>query len=126
MPAFLHDPRRRGANRRIVSNFDQDRTGLTAAPALADQTDPPSEITVSGNVALTTDYRFRGVSLSGGDPAIQGGITVSHESGFYVGAWSSSIASSPVYGGQELDFVGGWSGEVSPGLTFDAGMTYYP
>lgn len=99
--------------------------GFTAFPAFADETDPPSAITVSGNVALTTDYRFRGVSLSGGDPAIQGGITVTHESGFYVSTWSSSIASSPAYGGQELDFIGGWSGEVSPGLTFDAGLTYY-
>src|SRR5512139_3079283 len=42
---------------------------LASAPAFADDTAPPSDITVTGNVALTTDYRFRGVSLSGGDPA---------------------------------------------------------
>ncbi|MDE8652648.1 TorF family putative porin [Novosphingobium album (ex Liu et al. 2023)] len=96
----------------------------TATPALADD-EPASEITVTGNVALTTDYRFRGVSLSAGDPAIQGGITVTHASGFYVGTWSSSIASSDVYGGQELDLFGGWSGEVASGLTVDAGLLYY-
>lgn len=102
---------------------------LAATPAFADEaaaaTSPPPAFTVTGNVSLVTDYRFRGVSLSGGDPAIQGGITVTHESGFYVGAWSSSLAHTPVYGDQELDLFGGWSGEVASGLTLDAGLLYY-
>jgi len=111
---------------------------LAAAPAYADDaTSPPPAIKVSANVALTTDYRFRGVSLSGGDPAIQGGITVSHKSGFYVGTWSSSLASGApvdlngdgkfgtVYGNQELDLFGGWTGNLTPGLTLDGGLLYY-
>lgn len=100
---------------------------LATTPALA-QDDAPaaqSDLTVTGNVSLVTDYRFRGVSLSGGDPAIQGGITLNHSSGFYVGAWSSSLQSTPVYGGQELDIFGGWTGEVASGLTLDAGLLYY-
>ncbi|HUD29971.1 MAG TPA: TorF family putative porin, partial [Novosphingobium sp.] len=60
-------------------------TALSAAPAFAQDAEAPSEITVTGSAAVTTDYRFRGVSQSGGDFAIQGGITVSHASGFYVG-----------------------------------------
>jgi uncharacterized protein (TIGR02001 family) len=100
-------------------------TALAATPAFADEADAPSAITVSGNVALTTDYRFRGVSLSGGDPAIQGGITVTHESGVYAGTWSSSIQGGDFYGQQELDLFGGWSGEVTSGLTLDAGLLYY-
>jgi uncharacterized protein (TIGR02001 family) len=99
---------------------------LAASPALAD--DEParkSDFTVTGNVALVTDYRFRGVSLSGGDPAIQGGITLSHASGFYVGTWSSSLAHTPVYGDQELDLMGGWTGSVGSGVTVDAGLLYY-
>jgi len=100
-------------------------TMLAATPAFADDGDAPSEITITGNVALTSDYRFRGVSLSGGDPAIQGGITASHASGFYVGVWSSSIADSPVYGEQELDVFGGWSGEVGGGVKVDAGLLLY-
>lgn len=101
-------------------------SGLTAAPALAqDETAPPQEITVTANVALTTDYRFRGVSLSGGDPAIQGGITVTHNSGFYFGAWSSSIHDNTgIYGDQELDLFGGWGGEFN-GIGIDAGLLYY-
>ncbi len=100
--------------------------GLTAAPAFADEeTAPPSEFTVTGNVVLTTDYRFRGLSLSGGDPAIQGSINLNHSSGFYVGTWASSLEDSPVYGNMEIDVYGGWTGEVTSGLTADAGLVYY-
>jgi uncharacterized protein (TIGR02001 family) len=97
---------------------------LVAVPAQA-QEGAPSDVTLSGNIALVTDYRFRGVSLSGGDPAVQGGLSVSHSSGFYVGAWSSSIDGGPVYGEQELDLYGGWTGEVSPGIIVDAGLLRY-
>lgn len=100
--------------------------GLTAVPAYADEeTAPPSEVTVSGNVALVTDYRFRGLSLSGGDAAIQGTINVNHSSGFYVGAWASNLEDSAVYGNMELDVYGGWTGEISSGLTADVGLLYY-
>lgn len=99
--------------------------GLAAAPAMAQEEAAASDITVTGNVAAVTDYRFRGLSLSGGDFAIQGSIGVSHSSGFYVGAWASSLEDSPVYGSTELDVYGGWTGEVTPGLTFDGGLLYY-
>jgi len=101
-------------------------SALAATPAFADEADAPKDFTVTGNVALTTDYRFRGVSLSGGDPAIQGGITVSHKSGVYLSTWSSSLHGGDVYGEQELDLIAGWTGGLgSSGLTFDGGMLYY-
>ncbi len=62
-------------------------TALAATPALAQEEEADSSISVSGNVGIVTDYRFRGVSLSGGDFALQGGIDVTHDSGFYVGTW---------------------------------------
>ncbi|MFN3515648.1 MAG: TorF family putative porin [Novosphingobium sp.] len=99
--------------------------GLAATPAFADETDPPSEIAVTGNVALVTDYRFRGISLSAGDPAVQGSIAVNHSSGFYAGAWASSIEDSPVYGKMELDLYAGWTGSVGAGVTADVGLLYY-
>jgi uncharacterized protein (TIGR02001 family) len=102
-------------------------SGLAATPALAQDAEEPSSVTVSGNVALVSDYRFRGVSLSDGDPAIQGGITVTHDSGFYIGTWASSLGDSTagVYGDMELDVFGGWSGDVSEGLGLDVGLLYY-
>ncbi|MCB5426196.1 hypothetical protein H0274_13090 [Altererythrobacter sp. CC-YST694] len=97
---------------------------LAATPAMAQDEETPI-VTVTGNVALVTDYRFRGVGLSGGDPAIQGGITLNTAPGFYVGTWASSLADSPAYGEMELDLFAGWAGEVTDGLGVDVGATYY-
>jgi len=96
---------------------------LAATPALAQEGE--SEFTVSGNVALTSDYRFRGVSLSNGDMAIQGGIDLTHSTGLYFGTWASSIEDSPTYGEMELDLYIGWSGDITSGLTLDTGLLYY-
>jgi len=98
-------------------------SALVATPAFAQD---ESEITVSANVAMVTDYRFRGVSYSGGDFAIQGGFDIAHSSGFYVGTWASSL--DPVssgYGNTELDIYGGYSGAISDTLSFDVGILYY-
>ena len=97
----------------------------TAVPAFAQEAESSSGITVSGNAAVTSDYRFRGVSFSDGDIAIQGGIDVAHESGFYIGTWGSSIEDSATFGHTELDVYGGWSGEVASGITFDVGLLEY-
>lgn len=101
---------------------------VLAVPAYAqDAEEESAPVTVTGSVGVVSDYRFRGVSLSGGDPAIQGGITVTHESGFYVGTWGSSIddGGSDIYGDLELDVFGGWSGNVAEGVGLDVGLLYY-
>jgi uncharacterized protein (TIGR02001 family) len=100
-------------------------TVMIAAPAFAQDGEAAPAINISGNVALTTDYRFRGVSLSGGDIALQGGIDVVHESGFYVGTWASSIQGGTAYGEVELDVYAGWTGAVAEGVTVDAGLLLY-
>lgn len=104
-----------------------------ATPVFAQTTNPADEVTdeaesdvsVSANVSLVTDYRFRGVSLSAGDPAIQGGVDLALPAGFYVGTWASSIAGGGAYGDMELDVYAGWSSEVAEGVTLDVGMLYY-
>lgn len=80
---------------------------------------------LSGNVALVSDYRFRGISFSDGDPALQGGIDLAHSSGFYVGTWASTITGGTPFGEMELDVYAGWSGDLADGLTFDVGLLYY-
>ena len=98
-----------------------------AMPAFAQDAaeESSSGITVSGNAAITSDYRFRGISFSDGDIAVQGGIDIGHDSGFYIGTWASSIEDSPTFGHTELDIYGGWSGEVASGITVDVGLLYY-
>ena len=99
--------------------------GLSLATPATAQSEEGSGFTTSANVALTTDYRFRGVSLSGGDPAIQGGFDVEHDSGFYVGTWASSIKGGPSYGDLEFDIYAGWSGSLSDAVSVDVGVLYY-
>jgi uncharacterized protein (TIGR02001 family) len=88
--------------------------------------EPGSAFTFTGNVALATQYRFRGVNLSGSEIAIQGGFDVAHASGLYAGTWASTLDNDTVgYGSIELDLYGGWTGEVSEGLTADVGFIAY-
>ena len=45
----------------------------------------------TGNVTVASDYAFRGISQTGSEPAIQGGMDLTHPSGVYVGGWGSSV-----------------------------------
>ena len=83
-------------------------------------------ITVSGSATLTSDYRFRGVSQTDEGMAIQGGFTVSHASGFYVGTWGSNLSGWGTFGGanMELDIYAGFAFPVGEG-TLDTGVTWF-
>ncbi|MGK6325316.1 TorF family putative porin [Sphingomonas sp. DT-51] len=100
------------------------------AQSAADGTDPAatsSAVTVSGSVAIASDYRFRGVSQSDRQMTVQGGITVSHESGLYVGTWASNLAGWGTFGGanMELDLIGGYKARLADNATLDVGLTWY-
>lgn len=101
-------------------------SAMVATPAFADETDPPSAITVTGSVAGVTDYRFRGVSQTNKEMAIQGGVTVTHESGLYGAVWGSNLAGWGTFGGSnmELDLVGGYAADLG-GVKLDVGLTWY-
>ncbi|WP_176592066.1 TorF family putative porin [Sphingobium sp. EM0848] len=95
-----------------------------SAPAFAEDA-PSSDLTVSGNAAVVTDYRFRGISQTDKRVALQGGITVTHSSGFYVSTWGSSIDDYVANGSdQELDLIGGYSKTIGA-ATVDVGVLYY-
>jgi uncharacterized protein (TIGR02001 family) len=92
----------------------------TAAPA------PTPEWTVAGNASLNSDYRFRGFTQTNYGAALQGGIDIAHSSGFYVGNWNSNVGQDLYNGASlEMDFYGGFKGEVAPGLGYDVGAIYY-
>lgn len=94
-----------------------------AAPTAAVAQEEEKALSVSGNVAFVTDYRFRGISYSDLDPALQGGINLNSSTGLFASIWGSSIAD---FNGStvEMDFTGGWSGDIA-GVTTTAGVTYY-
>lgn len=80
-----------------------------------------SAVEVSGNVALGSDYFFRGIDQAGGS-AISGGFDASFENGVYVGTWASSIDFS---GGVELDYYVGYGGSFSDSVSYDVGFVSY-
>ncbi|NIN35767.1 MAG: hypothetical protein GWO08_04985 [Gammaproteobacteria bacterium] len=94
---------------------------VISTPAV--QAESPHEF--SANVATTTDYRFRGISQSNEDFAIQGGFDYGYlPYNFYAGFWASSIE----FGGgasTETNFYGGFTGEVMNGIGWDVGALYY-
>ncbi|MEP6785336.1 MAG: TorF family putative porin [Sphingomonadales bacterium] len=113
---------------RIVLSCLCSAIALTAAaPAFAEDTAPPPAITINGSATVVTDYRFRGVSQTDNNAAIQGSITVAHESGFYVSVWGSSVngyVTAAGTSGVELDLIGGFK-KTFGGTTFDIGVLYY-
>lgn len=95
----------------------------TTAPAVV------PEHVMTYNAALTTDYRFRGLSQSRLQPALSAGADYSHTpTGFYLGAWLSTIKWTKDLGGDghlEVDLYGGKRGELAPNLTYDIGVLSY-
>jgi uncharacterized protein (TIGR02001 family) len=100
----------------------------TAAPAA-----PAPDYTLSYNAGVVTDYRYRGLTQSRQQAAVQGGIDFAHSSGFYLGTWGSSIKwvadtakangtgnGTPV----EIDFYGGYKGTAGA-ISYDVGALRY-
>lgn len=97
---------------------------LWAGPASAQQP-VGAGLTISGGVTGTTDYRFRGISQSNGDPALQGSVVVDHESGFYAGGFASTLSDDLRPGEVELSGYVGYTREISPGTDIDVGVQLY-
>ena len=81
---------------------------------------------LSGNVTLVGDYRFRGVSQTYTQPAVQGGLEFATTKGAYVGAWGSNVSGNQFLNGGslELDLYGGYRWTYGK-LGLDVGLQYY-
>ena len=94
-----------------------------AAPAAAAELG--GGFNINGCATVVTDYRFRGISQSFKNFAVQGTVSLSHESGFYATVWGSSIDDYVAFGGDvELDFILGYK-KTFGGTTVDVGVLYY-
>ncbi|SFF98901.1 conserved hypothetical protein [Neptunomonas qingdaonensis] len=95
-------------------------TGLTLALVISST----QAAEVSGTVGFTNDYRFRGISQTSGDAAIQGSLDVAFENGAYAGMWGSNVD----WGDDaniEIDYYVGFSNDISDDLSYDAFFAYY-
>ncbi len=94
---------------------------LGALPTLA-------QADLAFNAGVFSDYRYRGISQTRLKPAVQAGVDFS-QSGFYLGAWASSIKWVKDLGGDasvELDLYGGYKGDiVKDSLSYDVGVLRY-
>ena len=119
-------------NRSVAAAFALLGVAFTSTAALAQTAAPASPVTA--NVALTTNYKFRGQDqdqIGKNDfykkkalkPAIQGGFDYAHESGFYVGNWNSSV--NWLSGNSiESDLYGGYKFKAGP-VDLDVGAITY-
>jgi uncharacterized protein (TIGR02001 family) len=87
---------------------------------------PASAGDVSGSLAVTTDYLYRGVSQTAGKPAAQAGVQFHSPDGWNVGAWGSSVDFQNGAGiAYELDLHAGYSWSLSPDWSAQLGYVHY-
>lgn len=102
-------------------------SALLASAVVHAEDTPDNQI--SFNAAVTSDYRYRGISQTRLKPAVQGGIDYTNNpSGFYVGAWASTIKWIKDVGGDsnlELDIYGGFRGKFTDDVSWDVGVLRY-
>ena len=103
---------------------------VVSSVAIAEETTALSQagLTVTGTAALTTDYRFRGVTQTENDPAVQASFALTHSSGLYAGVWASNVHFSdtdPTH--LELDPYVGYATELpfASKPVLDVGLWYY-
>jgi uncharacterized protein (TIGR02001 family) len=101
--------------------------GALCTSVHAQTAEPAPEHTFTGNLTVATDYRFRGISQTFKQPAVQGGFDYAHRSGFYLGNWNSNVSGNQYNNGAglEMDFYGGYKFEPVKDFTADIGLLYY-
>ncbi|WP_435574980.1 TorF family putative porin [Acinetobacter towneri] len=100
---------------------------MMAASGLSMASESTSALSFSGTAAMTSDYRFRGMTQTMSDPAVQAGFALSHDSGLYAGVWGSNVD----FGGTahlELDPYLGYATTLDSFASkplLDVGLWYY-
>lgn len=96
--------------------------GAMAPVALSDDGEGPWDL--SGSLTVTNDYRFRGVSQTSGGGAVQLGVELAHESGFYGGVWFSNV-DFDAFADVETDLYLGYVHAISESTELDLAALYY-
>ena len=109
------------ANKTLLATAAASLTTLMLAVGPAAAEEPFS---ISANIGAVSNYMWRGVTQTGDQAAIQGGLDLSHESGFYAGTWISNIDWGDG-GAYEIDGYLGFGGNVNDDLSYDVNAIYY-
>ena len=84
---------------------------------------------VTGNMAFTSNYIFRGLTQSWNRPVVSAGLDYTHSSGFYLGTWGSGVSDKEYNNASmEWDFYGGYNGKINDDWSWGVGAIeiYYP
>ena len=104
-----------------------------------------AEVSLSGNIAVTTDYVWRGMTQNAEDPSVSGGFDLEHSSGFYIGLWAANVlaensvttdgpdgvadtaddVTTVSNGSMELDGYLGFAGSFNDDAGYDIGYIAY-
>ena len=100
-----------------------------------------AEVSLSGNIAVTTDYVWRGMTQNAEDPSVSGGFDLEHSSGFYIGLWAANVLAANTdlgadgaegggddvtsTGSMELDGYLGFAGSFNDDAGYDIGYIAY-
>lgn len=110
-----------------------------ALPLIAAGTAAAGDSPIAANVALVSDYAYRGISQTDEKPALQGGFDYAHSSGLYIGVWGSNVSwlgdaehfsrkagndFSSSGNSLELDVYGGYKGTLGD-IGYDVGLLQY-
>ena len=76
------------------------------------------------NVAMSSDYIWRGQTQSAEEPAISGGFDIAGDNGLYFGTWASNVEFGDG-AALELDWYAGYAAELESGLSYDIGYLAY-
>ena len=103
---------------------------LATSASFAQTKAPEPDYTLSYNVGVVSDYRFRGISQTTLKPAVQLGVDFAHKSGFYLGAFGSNVKwvkdfNGASKGSYEVDLYGGYKGNITKDIGFDVGLITY-
>ena len=93
-----------------------------AAPAVAAEGDSSNTpVKLSIDIEGVSDYRFRGVSLSNGEPALQAEAVLEFDSGVFATAWGSTLSGGDV----ELQLSAGYSADLTNKLNLELAINYF-
>lgn len=100
--------------------------GLAVIVALTGFSTDARAADVSGSAALTTDYVFRGITQTQGDPAAQFGVKAATANGFYANIWASTVEFPGDTGATtEADYIVGWGGKLNDDFALDVNVTHF-
>lgn len=103
---------------------------VSLAEEIEGQPPIPEVHALSMNLGIVSQYVYRGLAQTNGNPAVQGGVDYVYKGSFYVGAWlsNSSYFNDLMTGASsslEMDGYVGYKGRFADHWHYDVGVLHY-